>query len=69
MLEAGDIDPGQHDVFAKIAHQGLADLKGQNRLFLLLAALLLLYSLGKMVHISSLLIIITFGIGIIKGIA
>lgn len=37
-------------------------LKNQTRLFLLMAALLLLYSLGKMVHLSSLLIIITFGL-------
>ena len=38
------------------------DLKGQSRLFLLIAMLLLLYSAGKLFHLSPLLIILIFGL-------
>jgi len=38
------------------------NLKGHAKLFLLIAVLLLLYSVGKMLHLSSLIIILIFGI-------
>jgi len=38
------------------------DLKGQIRLFLLIAVLLILYSAGKLLHLSPLLIILVFGL-------
>ena len=38
------------------------NLKGHAKLFLLIAVLLLLYSIGKMLHLSSLIIILIFGI-------
>jgi NhaP-type Na+/H+ or K+/H+ antiporter len=40
------------------------DLKGHTRLFLLIAVLLLLYSLGKLIHLSPLLIILVFGLAL-----
>ena len=53
-------------------------LKGHNKLFLLISILLLLYAIGKMFHLSSLIIILIFGVilnnyklffkgGLIKG--
>ncbi|MBT6809276.1 MAG: sodium:proton exchanger [Flavobacteriales bacterium] len=38
------------------------NLKGHAKLFLLIAVLLLLYSIGKMFHLSSLIIIMVFGV-------
>jgi Kef-type K+ transport system membrane component KefB len=38
------------------------NLKGQVKLFLLIAVLILLYSIGKQLHLSSLLIILVFGL-------
>jgi len=38
------------------------NLKGHAKLFLLIAVLLLLYSIGKMFHLSSLIIIMIFGV-------
>ena len=38
------------------------NLKGYAKLFLLIAVLLLLYSVGKMLHLSSLIIILIFGV-------
>ena len=38
------------------------DIKGQIRLFLLIAVLLILYSAGKLLHLSPLLIILVFGL-------
>ena len=40
------------------------DLKGHTRLFLLIAVLLLLYSVGKIIHLSPLLIILVFGLAL-----
>lgn len=40
----------------------LQNLKGQLKLFLLIFILIMLYSVGKLFHLSSLLIILTFGI-------
>ena len=37
-------------------------LKGHNKLFLLISILLLLYAIGKMFHLSSLIIILIFGV-------
>ncbi|HFA47967.1 MAG TPA: sodium:proton exchanger [Bacteroidetes bacterium] len=40
------------------------DLKGHTRLFLLIAILLILYALGKLMHLSPLLIILIFGLSL-----
>ena len=40
------------------------DMKGQTRLFLLIAILLILYSAGKLLHLSPLIIILVFGLAL-----
>lgn len=40
------------------------DMKGHTKLFLLIATLLLLYALGKLMHLSPLLIILVFGLAL-----
>lgn len=40
------------------------DMKGHNRLFLLISILLILYALGKLMHLSPLLIILIFGLSL-----
>ncbi|MFK8104423.1 MAG: cation:proton antiporter [Saprospiraceae bacterium] len=40
------------------------DLKGHSKLFLLISILLLLYAIGKLLHLSPLLIILIFGMGL-----
>lgn len=40
------------------------DIKGHIRLFLLISVLLILYSLGKLLHLSPLIIILIFGLGL-----
>lgn len=40
------------------------DMKGQTRLFLLIAILLILYSAGKLLHLSPLIIILVFGLSL-----
>ncbi len=40
------------------------DMKGHNKLFLLISILLILYALGKLMHLSPLLIILIFGLSL-----
>ena len=40
------------------------DMKGHSKLFLLIAILLLLYAMGKLMHLSPLLIILVFGLAL-----